>query len=79
MNESKWCTCAEFNARTEENYNRRAEAWARKQAERKHQADRYYRRIVFRHNVRTVAGDVALIVAMAAALFVLFRCVIWCL
>ena len=79
MKENNWCTCAEFNARTAENYNRRAEAWAREQAEQKAKADRYYKRIVIRHTVRTVAADLALITAMAGALVVLFRCVVWCL
>lgn len=79
MIERKWCTYAEFNALTEENFNRRAQAWAKKQAERQRRADRYYKRIAFRYKVRTVAADLALIVAMAGALFVMFRCVVWCL
>lgn len=79
MNENNWCSCAEFNALTQANHKRRVQAWAQRQAAKQRRSDRYYKRIVFRHNVRTVAGDVSLIVAMSAALFVLFRCVIWCL
>lgn len=76
---NNWCTCAEFNAKVQENYDRRVRAEVKRQAERKARSDRYYKRVVRRHRVMTVATDLGLIAAMAAAMFVMMRLVIYCL
>lgn len=77
MNESKWCTCTEFNALTEANHRRREEA--QRQAERQAKANRYYKRIVLRQRVKTVATDLALIASMGVGLAVLLQLAIRCL
>ena len=79
MNENKWCTCAEFNARVDENCRRREEARAQRQAERQAKADRYYKRIALQHRVKTVATDLALIAAMGVGLAVLLQLAVRCL
>lgn len=76
---NNWCTCAEFNAKVQENYDRRVRAEVKRQAARKAQSDRYYKRVVRRHRVKTMAKDLSLIAAMAVAMFVLLRLVIYCL
>ena len=79
MNGSNWCTCAEFNALVEENCRRREASRAQRLAQRKAEADRYYKRVARRLALKKAAADLALIVAMGAGLAVLLQLAIRCL
>lgn len=69
MNEPKWCTCAEFNAKTEANA-------IKHNAERAARGRRYERRRItaLRRVVLTVAVDAALVGVIAMAVVVLLAC-----